>query len=240
MNERPLTDVPRTVLFTLLIAFSLQLAGKALQPPPRAQASDLDSTPSRIVLQLAGFGDTVPVAKLLMLHLQAFDLQGANQIAYRQLDYDRLSDWLERILELDPTGQYPLHAASRIYAEVQDQNRQRKMLDFVYNSFFADPDRRWRWLAHAAVIAKHQLKDLPLARRYAAAIQQHARGKDVPLWARQMEAFILEDMDELESAKIMIGGFIASGQVSEAGELRFLEDRLKEIELRLQTQKKKR
>jgi hypothetical protein len=77
------------------------------------------------------------------------------------------------------------------------------------------------------------LKDLPLARRYAAAIQQHVHGADVPLWAKQMEAFILEDMDELDAAKVMIGGFIASGRVTEPGELRFLEKRLAAIQARI-------
>ena len=239
-TERPLADVPKAVVAVLMIALTLQLAGKALQEAPLAQASDLDRAPSRATLQLASFGDPSPMGKLLMLHLQAFDLQGANQITYQELDYDRLVGWLARILELDPTGQYPLHAASRIYAEVPDQTRQRKMLEFVYEAFFTDPDRRWRWLAHAAVIAKHQLNDLPLARRYAAAIQQHAKGADVPMWARQMEAFILEDMDELETARVMVGGFIASGQVTQPGELRFLEERLKQIESRLLSRKQKR
>ena len=52
-----------------------------------------------------------------------------------------------------------------------------------------------------------------------------------------MEAFILEDMDELETARIMIGGFVQSGQVKDAGELRFLEQRLQEIEARLALKK---
>ena len=46
--------------------------------------------------------------------------------------------------------------------------------------FFRDPDRRWPWLAHAALVAKHRLADLPLARRYASAVQRYARGPDVP------------------------------------------------------------
>jgi len=48
---------------------------------------------------------------------------------------------------------------------------------------------------------------------------------NVPLWARQMEAFILEDMDELETARLIIGGYIQSGDVRDPGELRFLEER---------------
>ena len=47
-----------------------------------------------------------------------------------------------------------------------------------------------------------------------------------------MEIFILEDMNELEAARIMLGGFIAKGLIKHPGELRFLEQRLKEIEAR--------
>jgi hypothetical protein len=237
MHERPISAVPRIVMLGLAVLLAMQLALKATLPAPAAAASDLHALPSLPILRLAANGDPAPLAKLLMLYLQAFDRSAANAISYQALDYDRLIDWLEKIVDLDPAGQYPLHAASRIYAEVPDPEKKRKMLDLVYRRFFADPDRRWPWLAHAASVAKHQLRDLPLAQRYAAALQAKATGPAVPLWARQMEAFILEDMDELETARIMIGGFVQSGQVKDAGELRFLEQRLQEIEARLALKK---
>ena len=231
-------SVPWPVLLGLAIVLALQITVKMLSPASRTEASDLTLLPSTPILRLAASGDPTPLAKLLMLYLQAFDLHAGNQLSYQALDYDRLIDWLGKILELDPRGQYPLHAASRIYAEVPNHAKQRKMLDFVYRQFFADPDHRWPWLAHAAAVAKHQLRDLPLARQYAAAIQQHATGPGIPMWAKQMEAFILEDMDELEMARVMIGGFVSSGQVSDPGELRFLEQRLKDIEARIAMRKK--
>jgi hypothetical protein len=233
MNERPVTDVPRAILAALAIALLLQVGARSLQDPPSAGASDLGPAPSAMTLKLAAFGDPIPVAKLLMLFLQSFDLQASNQIRYQAMNYDQLTQWLKRILELDPGGQYPLLAASQIYAEVPDPARQRRMLAFISEEFFTDPQRRWPWLAHAAYIAKHQLRDLPLARQFAADIQKYAHGPNVPLWARQMEAFILEDMNELEAARIMIGGYIASGQMTDPGELRVLEERLKQIEARL-------
>ena len=49
-----------------------------------------------------------------------------------------------------------------------------------------------------------------------------------------MEAFILEDMNELETAGVMIGGFLEKGLIKDPGEARFLEQRLKEIEARTQ------
>jgi hypothetical protein len=100
----------------------------------------------------------------------------------------------------------------------------------VHERFLADPDRRWPWLAHAALVAKHRLKDLALARRYAQAIDRHTRAGDVPLWARQMEIFILEDMGELEAAKIMLGGLLESGQIDDPAEAAFLKQRLDALE----------
>ena len=170
-----------------------------------------------------------------MLYLQAFDYQAGSRVPYQDLDYDRLVDWLARILELDPRGQYPLMSASRLYAEVPGPAKQRKMLDFIYREYLRDPNRRWPWLAHATLLAKHQLKDLPLARKYAVALQQNTTAPDAPTWVRQMEPFILEDMNELEAAKVMIGGLLASGQVKDRRDFELLERRLKQLEERLES-----
>jgi hypothetical protein len=194
---------------------------------------DLGPAPAENALRLAAAGEPIALAYLLMLYLQAFDYQAGTRVPYRDLDYDQLIGWLTRILALDPPGQYPLMSASRLYADIPDAAKQRKMLDFVYREYLKDPNRRWPWLAHATILAKHRLKDLPLARQYAAALQQHTTAPDAPLWVRQMEPFILEDMNELEAAKIMIGGLLASGQVKDRRDLELLDRRLKALEERL-------
>ena len=106
------------------------------------------------------------------------------------------------------------------------------MLEFVYRQFLLDPNRRWPWLAHAALVAKHQLKDLQLARKYAHAVDQLTTATNVPLWAKQMEIFILEDMNEFQAARIMLGGLLESGRITDPVERRFLENRLREMEQR--------
>jgi hypothetical protein len=235
MRERPLVYVPRWVAAGLAFALALQVGVALLQPRPSARAEDLGPAPGIDTLRLAAVGEPIALASLLMLYLQAFDYQAGSRVPYRDLDYDRLIPWLARILELDPAGQYPLMSASRLYADIPDAAKQRKMLDFVYREYLRDPNRRWPWLAHATLVAKHQLKDLPLARKYAVALQQNTTAPDAPIWVRQMEPFILEDMNELEAAKIMIGGLLASGQVKDRRDFELLDRRLKQLEEKLKS-----
>ena len=232
-EHRPLRAVPLWLWLLLAAVLASQLALKSVRPGAAPGAVELPPPPRVEALRLASFGEREAAARVAMLYLQSIDFSGGQAIAYRALDYRRLVGWLRSILELDPRSSYPLFAAARVYAEVPDPERARTALEFVYEAFLEAPDSRWAWLAHASLIAKHRLKDLPLARRYAAAVARHATGPGVPPWAKQMEIFILEDMNELEAAKIMLGGLLASGEITDPAELRFLAQRLEETEARL-------
>lgn len=193
-------------------------------------AQDLPPAPQPAVLRAAALGEGALLARLTMLWLQAYDLSGANTIAYRKLDYPRLLGWLRAALEADPRSDYPLFSAARIYAENPDPVKSRAALAFVHEAFLQDPDRRWPWLAHASLLAKHRLRDLPLARRYASDVARLAASPDVPDWARQMEVFVLEDMNELDAAKVLLGAMLEDGRIRDPAERRFLEFKLQDLE----------
>ena len=55
----------------------------------------------------------------------------------------------------------------------------------------------------------------------------------MPLWAKQMEVFILEERNELQTAKVMLGGLLATGRIRDPEERRFLQWRLEQLEERL-------
>lgn len=214
--------VPRGVLAFLVVSLALQVGWQALRSPASALERELPPAPSVQALRLASFAEVEAASRLAMVHLQS----------YHSADYARLIRWLESILELDPRSQYPLFAAARVYAETADAARSRIALEFVYRRFLDDPNRRWPWLAHAALLAKHRLQDLALARRYAQALERHATAAEVPAWARQMEIFVLEDMNELEAARTLIAGLLRSGALTDPAEIRFLRQRLEELEKR--------
>lgn len=215
--------VPRWVLALLGVSLATQIAWQAARSGSSDSRAVLPPAPGAPALRLASFGEPEAAARLTMIFVQSRE----------SVDYSRLFAWLESVLALDPRTQYPLFAAARVYAETADAQRSRAALDFVYRQFLHDPARRWPWLAHAALIAKHRLKDLALARTYARALEQHTARVPLPLWARQMEIFILEDMNELEAARIMIASWLQSGQLDDPAELRFLKQRLEELEARI-------
>ena len=238
--ERPLSTVPGWIPWLLAAAITAQVAWQTSRGAPAPSAVDLPPAPSTQVLRFAGLGESAALARLAMIWLQAFDYRGDNAISYQRLDYTRLAGWLRAILATDPRSEYPLFAAARVYAEHTDPAKARLMFDFIFEAFAADPNRRWPALAHAALLAKHRLNDLPLARRYAAAIQRLTTDPSVPSWAQQMEIFILEDMNELEAAKVVLGGLLATGRIRDPEERRFLQGRLEEIEQRTKTPAKDR
>ena len=237
-RARAVSAVPGWIRWLLAAAMATQVASQFAQRSHAPSAADLPHAPSAQALRLASLGEPAALARLAMIWLQAFDSSGDNAIPYRQLDYARLVAWLRAILATDSRSEYPLFAASRIYAENADPAKARLILDFIHEEFAADPNRRWPALAHAALLAKHRLHDLPLARRYAAAIQQLATDDSIPLWARHMEVFILENMNELEAAKVMLGGLLAAGRIRDPEERRFLQGRMEELERRLEDRQK--
>ena len=223
--------VPPLSLAVLGLALAAQLAWHSRLPPPVARAEALPPAPAAAALRVLSLGDPVLGAKVLMLWLLGFDQQPGVSLPYRSLDYARVRDWLALALALDPRAQYPLLAASRLYAEVADPARSRVMLDFVEASFDADPARRWPWLAHAVFLAQHRLHDPDRALRYARRLAE-APAAGIPGWARLLQIFVLENLGELEAAQILLGGLLDSGQLTDAHERAFLARRLDDIAAR--------
>ncbi len=231
-NTRDISIVPKWLWSVLIASFFLQCVWHSSFSSFQVKRQALSAPPSDLIIRLASLDDSISAAKTVMLWLQAFDNQPGLSIPLKELDYDRVSEWLDLILVLDNKIQYPLLAAIRFYAEVSDVSKQRKMIRYVSEKFMEKPNERWQFMAHAVYIAKHRIKDQQLALQCARLIRQYATGDNVPYWAKQMEIFVLEDMGELESAKVLIGGLLESGELNDKGQKAFLLQRLNELEER--------
>ena len=226
-RERAWAGVPRAVMIFFASALLLYAGIKFQSPAPLATAAALEPPPPAQALRVAALGEPQALSQLSSLYLQAFDNQPGISLPFASLDYARVTAWLHAALVLDPRAQYPLMMAAQLYGQIDDAPRQRTMCDFVRQAFLAQPNQNWRWLAHCAIMARHRLKDMPLALSYAEDITRHA-GK-ASGWARQMHIFFLEDMGEAERATVLLGGLLAGNEITDAREQRFLMERLEQL-----------
>jgi len=229
-KDRPLSDVPRSVKVFLIIALCMQLLWHSMQDPVVAKATDLAPPLSTRTYVMSSLGEPIAASKFLNLWLQAFDNQPGASISFHQLNYPRLTEWLDTILELDPEGHYPMLVAARVYGSIQNPEKQRIMLDYVFYKFNENPNKYWRWLAHVIITAKHELKDLNLALKYANALSEKATGENVPYWAKDMKIIVLEDMGEVEAAKGLVKALIESNEITDPYELNFLVQKIAVLE----------
>ncbi|MDE3011883.1 MAG: hypothetical protein KGI67_13435 [Pseudomonadota bacterium] len=218
------------VWLALALALLLQAAVHRALPPPQASVVPLGAPPALATARLMALGEDAALGRAMMLGLQTYDVQPGVSLPLRSLDYATVVAWLQLVVALDPLSQYALLSAARLYAEIPDAGRSRLMLDFVHQAFLQDPDRRWPWLAHAVVLARHRLQDQQLALFYAHELRVHVTPGAAPPWARQMEALALADLGRNEAARVLLGGLLASGSITEPNERNFLIERLKALE----------
>ena len=229
-------SVPLALRMGFIIGFGMQLLWGAARPGQAPATDDLPPAWSATSLRVLSGGEESAAGKITMLWLQSFDVQSGQSLALRELDYPNLIAWFQTILELDNRSQYVLQSAARIYAEVSDTARSRQVLEWLHHNYAADPERRWPWLAHAAVLAKHRLHDQQLALKYATTLADTPNSKQIPAWARQMQWTLLEEQGELATLRLLIGGLLTSGQITDQVERRFINSMLERIERKTQLQ----
>jgi len=231
---RRLAAVPRPVVVVLVCALFGQIALESAFDGGTSQGvGSVPPPPPAPVLSLAALGDPDLAAAAGVLWLQAFDNPPGESVPFARLDYGNLRGWLERLLALRPTADYPLLAAIRLYAEVPDPARQRIMIDFVREAFGEAPERRWPWQAHAVFVARHRMGDVDLALALADELAAGVRPyPDVPAFARQMDVFVRAGIGDAEGAAVLLGALLEAGRITDPSERRFLIERLDALERR--------
>ncbi|MEO5352557.1 MAG: hypothetical protein H7835_05020 [Magnetococcus sp. XQGC-1] len=229
-NREKERSAPRWVIGLLLGVLFLQLAWASQRPPPVARAEDFSAPPSLAVLRLAALGDSIAFARMVMLWVQNFDNQPGLAVPFRNLDYEALAHWLERVLALDPRSEYPIHAAWGFYTPVPDKQKSLRMLTFLHERFREEPKTRWRWLALAAVNARHRWKEKDLSLAILNEIHTKSKEGSLPAWVRGIYLSILREEGALESARLWIGGLIHNGEITDPGELQYLHAWLERLE----------
>lgn len=230
-RQRKLHQVPVYALLGMLILFAVQLSHhhwfkssiidsyKALRQPASAD-----------FYKAIALGSDRLWSYLLLLGVQLHDNQRGRHINYIHLNYETLQDWLLTLYELNPLSDYPAFLAARVYGQVPDKNKVRTMITVIETLFRRNPQQHWRRMTEACLLAKHQLQDLPLALKLAKDINTLPKTIKLPFWARDMELVLLDELNQFESAQLLISSMLQSGEIRDEDEIRFLKFRLLKIQ----------
>ena len=233
-GERPFVQLPRL----LMVGFFVLSLGQILyhhfhRADLVAEYRPLRAPHAVSTYRAMAMGSEQLMAHLLALRLQLHDNQVGQHFSYNRIDYGVLVDWLQRISRLDPSSEYPMLLASRVYTATRDPQRLRQIIGYIEDEFDSNPGLHWRRLAEASVIARHRLDDLELALRLAEKLARQPASVQMPPWARDIQFLLLAELNEIEAAIAIIQAMLQSGSVTDPDELRFLEEKLSDFQQKL-------
>lgn len=218
MSARPVRRLLLVALAALAVHAVLAYQQRALQ----AAWPGVPVAPSAALAPALALGDAQLFYRSAAFGLQNMGDQGGRVTPLTGYDYRRLDDWLAVLDRLDPEADYLPTLAGFYFGQTRDPADLRRIVAYLLRIGARDPARNWRWLAHAAYLARHRLHDLPLALE----IAQHLAGIDdpaVPLWARQLPAFVLAEVGEEEAAGDLLRTILATDPTLSDDDVRFME-----------------
>ncbi|MET0155377.1 MAG: hypothetical protein ABW189_04650 [Rickettsiales bacterium] len=219
-------------LASLMGFFAALAAQVALWNRYKAEKPDfivVPEPPSLRSVEAYSLGD-----KELYFRKLVFTLQNAGDTfgrftALREYDYAKLSEWFTLADALDKRSEATPTMAGYYYSQTQNVPDTQYVVDYLvaHVKRNADaPEKKWWWLVQAIYLAEHRLNDTKQALNIAYMLEDFPASA-VPIWAKQMPAFLHEKRGENEAAlRIMDMAFkqySENDHISE-GELNFIQN----------------
>jgi hypothetical protein len=166
----------------------------------------------------------------------AFEIQNAGDTfgrftALKNYDYDKLSKWFYLLDSLDDKSNFVPSIASYYYSQTQNTEDVIYIVKYLDYHASKDLEKKWWWMSQAVYLANHKLKNTELALRLAYKLAS-TPGK-IPMWAREMPAFIHEKRGEKEEAFLIIKDIVDNYKNLSREDLNFMsyfiDERIKKM-----------
>lgn len=209
----------------LAIQFSLH----NMLEPYKPRLTIVEPPPSERTAQIESLGDSQFHFRSLALTLENSGDTFGRATALNRYNYANVYAWLHLLDKFDMRSNVAPSLAAYLYGFLNDPEKVRYMMDYLLEQGRRDPKTKWWWLSQAAYMAKEKLKDDDLALKISYEVA-NSGAPNMPLWARQLPAFILEKQGKREAAYEFMQKFLAEKDKMSPGEWNymryFLKDRL--------------
>ena len=218
-----MATIPRGALAAVLIALGLQGAFWWQTRELQAGWEGVPPAPSHQVAKALAMGDGQFLYRAATFVLQNMGDEGGRVTPLKDYDYQRLGQWFSLLDRFDPKSEFLPVLVGYYFSQSQNPDDVRIVISFLAHIAIRDPERNWRWLAHAIYLARHRVKDMNLALSLAYRMAAMA-SPGIPIWARQMPAFVLAEVGEREAARDLMEAIMDSQIDLEPSEIEFMRD----------------
>ncbi len=216
--------------FFLALQILLWTHTKSIKPDMNV----LPELQSEIAVKASSFGD-----EQFYFRTTGFEIQNAGDTFGRvtplkDYDYSALEKWFFLLDSLDNESNFTPSMAAYYYSNTQYEPDLKYIVNYLDKHADTNPSKKWWWYAQAVYNAQHKLGDKRRALDIAYKLAAVPADVNMPLWARQLAAFIHEDLGEKEEALVIIRDILENVDDIPEGELNFMhyfiKDRLDKIE----------
>lgn len=184
--------------------------------------------PERKVAVLLGLGDAQFSYRLGAMTLQNVGNTPGMEVSLKDYDYHMLGKWFWLLHGLDPASNDVPMVAAYYFGGTRVPSDVAIVVEYLATIGQNPAGNKWRWLAHAVYLARHRMYDLDLALDLAYKLSRmQPVGDNLPIWAKQMPAFVLAAKGDKEAARQMVENMLLSQNRWHANEVMFMKDMLR-------------
>lgn len=158
-------------------------------------------------------GDPEFSYRALAIALQNLGDVGRDVTPLKDYNYDELGKWFFLLFSLDPVSDHVPMTAAYYFGATKVPKDVSVIVRFLEVPGTIAVGEKWRWLVHAVYLAQHRMYDLDLALRLAYKLQHMPNVNEMPPFARQMPAFVLQKRGDKEAARELMENMILSQRV---------------------------
>lgn len=211
----------------LSLALFLQIFYWAASADIRAKWQGVPPVPSRTGAVMMALGDSEFSYRMLGMTLQHLGDTGGQATPLKDYDYKKIGQWLWLLYELDPASDHAPLLAAYYFGATMEAEDSAVIVDYLGKIGQNPVGEKWRWLAQAAYLARHRVRDLDLALDLAYKLSKMEPIDDIlPMWARHMPASILQEQGDKEAARDIIENLLSSGKKFHPNEINFMKSYL--------------
>ena len=153
------------------------------------------NVPTMKAAKAAAFGDEQFYFRVKSLEIENAGDSFGRFTSFKRYDYSKLYGWFSLLSSIDKESNYPPTLATNYYAATPNKSDTKYIVQYLDEFASEDVTKHWWWIYRAFHIANNTLGDKKLALNLALKLS-NSNSEDVPIWAKQLPAFIYESTND--------------------------------------------